>query len=295
VSYKDYYAVLGVDRGASQDEVKRAYRKLARSHHPDKNKGKPDAEARFKDINEAYAVLSDPEKRKVYDTYGTDKEPMSPPPGGWSTGNVASGFDPSDFSDFFRDLFGGGGRNRAGGFDDLFGTTTTVGGFRGGARSIPRDVEGSVPVTIEEAYHGTTRTVDVGGKRIEFRVPPGTRDGARLRLAGQAPGGGNVLLVVRVENLEDLRLEGDDLRSRVEVPAPIAVVGGKVPVRTLDGTAELTIPKHSQAGRTLRLRGQGWPRRDGSRGDLLVEVLVTVPKRPTPQEEELYAKLAALS
>jgi curved DNA-binding protein len=125
-------------------------------------------------------------------------------------------------------------------------------------------------------------------------VPPGARDGQRLRLAGQAPGGGNVLLTVRLEGDPTFRLEGDDLRVTAEVPAPLAVLGGRVPVPTLDGSAEVTVPARSQSGRTLRLRGQGWPRKDGSRGDEFVELRVTVPRSPTPEQEELYRQLAEL-
>lgn len=294
MSYKDYYAILGVPRAASQDDVKRAYRKLARTHHPDRNKGTPEAETRFKEINEANAVLSDPEKRKVYDTYGTDRPPPAPPPGGWTSGGRQA--ETADFSDFFRDLFGAGGRS--GGFQADFDDPTDpfagreVGGF--GRRHIARDVEGTVHVPLREAYRGTSRKVTVGENRLDVRIPPGTRDGQRLRLTGQAPGGGNVLLTIRLDPDDGLRLDGDDVRSVADVPAPTAVVGGSVPVLTLDGRVDVGVSAGAQAGRSLRLRGQGWPRKDGTRGDQLIELRITVPASPTPEQQRLYRELAEL-
>lgn len=292
MSYKDYYAILGVPRTASQDDVKKAYRRLARTHHPDRNKGAPDAEAKFKEINEAYAVLSNRERRQVYDTYGTDRPPPPPPPGGWTSRGRQ--VDASDFSDFFRDLFGGRGGGFEGGFDDPTDPFSggTAPGF--GRRGIPRDVEGTVHVPLREAYRGTSRQVQVGDNRLDVRVPPGTRDGQRLRLSGQAPGGGNVMLTIRLDPDDGLRLDGDDVRSTVDVPAPTAVVGGRVPVQTLDGRAEVSVPRGAQAGLTLRLRGQGWPRKDRKRGDHLVELRVTVPADPSPEQERLYRELAEL-
>ena len=285
MSYRDYYKLLGVSKSASEDEIKKAYRKLAKEHHPDRNKGDAGAEAKFKEINEAYEVLGDKEKRQVYDTYGSTGGIPNPPPGGWGAGGNAG-----DFSDFFQTLFGGGGARGANfpGFEDLFG------GARGGQPRFAQDVEGTVRIGITEAYRGTTRQVQVGERRLDVNIPPGTRDHAKLRLKGQAPGGGNVLLTVRVENDGTFRLEGDDVRVVVDVPAPIAVIGGAVQVFTLDGRVEVGVAAGSQAGRVLRLRGQGWPKKDGGRGDELVELRITVPKNPSPQELELYAQLAKL-
>jgi curved DNA-binding protein len=283
MNYKDYYKTLGVPKTASEDEIKRAYRKLAKEFHPDRNKGKADTEARFKDINEAYEVLSDPEKRRVYDQYGTSGGIPTPPPGGWSTpGNVG------DFSEFFQTLFGRGARGGFGGLDDIFGQ---AGGRTPG---FVRDVEGTLQIALTEAYRGTTRHVQVGEKRLDVKIPGGARDGQKLRLSGQAPGGGNVLLTIKLESDPTFRLESDNVRVIADVPAPIAVIGGKVDVLTLDGRVELTIPKHSQTGRVMRLRGQGWPKRDGTRGDQLVELRVIVPTHPSKEEQELYEKLAEL-
>lgn len=300
MAYKDYYDVLGVNRGASDADIKSAYRKLAKAFHPDKNQGDEKAADRFKEIGEAYAVLSDPEKRKVYDQFGhTGQVPpgYGGAPGGFQGGDFA-GFDPSQFSDFFQGLFGMGGRRGGGGagfsgsqvnLDDLLGG---LGGTQG--RRFVQNVEGELQVTLQEAFSGSDEVINVDGKRLSLRVPAGTRDGSRLRLAGQAPGGGDVLLTIRV--LEDARfdLDGDDLITTVDVPAPVAALGGNVTVQTLSGSGNLTIPAGSSGGRRMRLRGQGWPKKDGSRGDLYVRLNLTVPAHLTDEEKELYRKLRDL-
>lgn len=282
--FKDYYKTLGVSKTADEAEIKKAYRKLAKEHHPDRNKGKTASETKFKEINEAYEVLSDPEKRQVYDQYGSSGGKMpQPPPGGWNTGGNVG-----DFSDFFQTLFGGRGAGGFGNLEDIFGQQ------QGRAPSFARDVEGTLNIALTEAYRGTTRAVQIGEKRLEVRVPAGAKDGQKLRLAGQGPGGGNVLLTIKLESDLTFRLEGDDVRVKADVPAPVAVIGGKIDVLTLDGRVELGIPAHSQAGRVMRLRGQGWLKRDGTRGDQLVELRITVPKHPSKEELELYEKLAEL-
>ncbi|ETN88056.1 DnaJ C-terminal domain-containing protein [Thermus sp. NMX2.A1] len=269
---KDYYAILGVPRNATQEEIKRAYKRLARQYHPDVNKS-PEAEERFKEINEAYAVLSDPEKRKVYDTYGTATPPPPPPPGGYDF----SGFDVEDFSDFFQELFGGG----------LFG---------GMGRRRPRkgrDLRAELPLTLEEAFRGGEKVVEVGGRRVSVRIPPGVQEGSLIRLAGLGGPGeppGDLLLSVRLLPHPVFRLEGQDLYATLDVPAPIAVVGGKVRAPTLEGPVEVTIPPRTQAGKKLRLKGKGFPGPHG-RGDLYLEVRVVIPEDLTPEEEELWRKL----
>lgn len=261
---KDYYAILGVPRNATQEEIKRAYKRLARQYHPDVNKS-PEAEERFKEINEAYAVLSDPEKRRIYDQYGTTQTPPPPPPGGWDF----SGFDVEDFSDFFQSLFGSG----------LF-------GGRGGWG---RTIRAELPLSLEEAYRGGRRTVQLGGRRVTVDIPPGVEDGAVLRVA--VPGEGELRLAIRHLPHPIFRLEGKDVYATLDVPAPIAVVGGRVRAPTLDGPVEVTIPPRTQAGRRLRLRGKGWPGR-GRRGDMYLEVRITIPERLTPEEEALWKRLA---
>ncbi|WP_034386668.1 DnaJ C-terminal domain-containing protein [Deinococcus sp. YIM 77859] len=299
MAYKDYYDILGVSRGASDADIKSAYRRLAKKYHPDKNQGDEKAAERFKEIGEAYAVLSDPEKRKLYDQFGHTGQV---PPGYGGTGDFGgdfAGFDPSQFSDFFQGLFGMGGRR--GGASAGFQTGTQVsledllsglGGTQG--RRFVQNVEGELQVTLQEAFQGSDEVINVDGKRLTLRVPAGTRDGARLRLAGQAPGGGDVLLTIRV--LEDPRfeLEGDDLMTTVDVPAPVAALGGNVTVQTLGGSGNLSIPPGSSGGRRMRLRGQGWPKKDGTRGDLYVRLNLTVPKDLTDEEKDLYRRLRDL-
>lgn len=309
MAYKDYYDILGVARSASDADIKSAYRKLAKQYHPDKNPGDESAAEKFKEIGEAYAVLSDTEKRKVYDQFGHTGQV---PPGYGGAGGFQgdfSGFDSGQFSDFFQGLFGnmgGMGGRRGGGFtsptgqpidlEDLLGG---MGGFAAQGqpqgRRFVQNVEGELQVTLTEAFGGSDEVINVDGKRLSLRVPAGTRDGARLRLAGQGPGGGDVLLTIRV--LEDARfeLEGDDLTTTVDVPAPVAALGGDVTVQTISGTqGHLSVPAGSSGGRRMRLRGQGWPRKDGSRGDLYVRLNITVPSTLSDQEKELYRQLREL-
>ncbi len=284
MEYKDYYAILGVPRDASPEEIKRAYKKLARKYHPDVSK-EPNAEEKFKEINEAYAVLSDPEKRKIYDQYGTTQAPPPPPPGGWRW-ETAEGVGVEDFSDFFKSLFGFGG------FEDLFGARTARRGPRRG-----QDYQAEIEIPLEVAYRGGKRVIDLGGERIEIGVPPGIRSGQKLRIAGKGGPGqppGDLYLTVRVAPSPTFRLEGYDVYTTLDVPAPIAVVGGKLRVPTLDGPVEVTIPPRTQTGKKLRLRGKGWPKPGGGRGDQYVELRVVIPEHPTPEEERLYRELARL-
>jgi curved DNA-binding protein len=310
MAYKDYYDVLGVSRSASDADIKSAYRKLAKQYHPDKNQGDEKAADKFKEIGEAYAVLNDPEKRKLYDQYGHTGQV---PPGygdagmgGGFQGGDFGGFDPGQFSDFFQQMFGGrggmGGMGGRGGFaggqvnlDDLFGGASGGLGGAGAGRRFVQNVEGELQVTLREALEGSDEVINVDGKRLSLRVPAGTRDGARLRLAGQGPGGGDVLLTIRV--LEDARfeLDGDDLTTTVDVPAPVAALGGEVKVQLLSGkSGNLNVPAGSSGGRKMRLRGQGWPKKSGGNGDLDGRLNVTVPKDLSDEEKELYTKLRDL-
>ncbi len=295
--YKDYYQVLGVARDASQDEIRSAFRKLAAKHHPDRNPDDPAAEERFKEINEAYTVLSDPEKRKLYDAYGrTGGVPdFAGAPFSGQGGTFYTNVSPEEFegfSDFFQSLFGGfmggGARAASGGVPAdpfSFGTVRT--------RPRPADAEARLDLGLLDAYRGGPTTIRVGDKQLEVNVPAGVRDGVKLRLRGQAPSGGDLLLQVRHIPHPVWRLDGDHLRVAVRVPDDVAALGGAVKVPTLDGEVDLNVPAGSSTGRVLRLRGQGWPKRGGGRGDLLAEVRVTVPESLTPEERELYQRLAA--
>jgi len=300
-AFKDYYQVLGIARDASEKDVRRAFRTLAAKHHPDRNRDDPGAEERFKEINEAYTVLSDPEKRSVYDQYGSS----GPPPGGGFPGGFQGGFGPrggtfhtnvrpedaAGFSDFFRSLFGGGmGEGPfAGGYAE-----EPFGGARGGAARA-RTVEATLQVELERAFHGGPVSVRIDGRGLEVTLPPGVRDGAKLRLRGQAPAGGDLVLIVRHAPHARWRLEGDTLHVTADVPDHVAVLGGPVRVRTLDGDVELSVPAGSAGGRKLRLRGRGWPTAGGARGDAVAEVRVTVPRAPSDGQREAYERLRDLA
>lgn len=292
-AYKDYYATLGVQKSASQKEIRSAYRKLAAKHHPDRNPDDKGAEERFKEVGEAYAVLSDEEKRAFYDRYGSEaaRPNFSPGDVGGFTGAQGAG----DFSDFFQTLFGGfGGFSQGnvnqGGFTTFStGTASPRFGFQ------PRPLEAELHVDLEDAYRGATKTVSLDGNRLEVTLPQGSRDGSRLRLRAQAPDGGDVLLTLRLTSKGRFKLEGDDVRVTVDVPDFVAVLGGTVRVPTLDGDVEMTLPPDTRSGRSFRLRNRGWPRKDGGKGDQFAEVRVMTPANPSEAQRELYRQLEALS
>jgi len=323
VEYKDYYAVLGVPRTASQAEIKKAYRKLARQHHPDAKPGDAASERRFKDVNEANAVLSDPEKRKQYDALGENWEAFNRAGaragaaganpfagfagfgGAGQGGNVRYEFrssgDPGEFSDFFRMFFGGEGgfgdiadarssTGRAGGSsgaidleDFLAGMGAGAQGGRGragasAARPAPPRSEAHADITLDEAFHGTTRLVDVDGKRLEITIPPGADTGTRIRLSGKGPGGGDLHVVVRQQPDRTFTRKGADLERELPVTLREALLGAEVPVRSPKGTVLLRIPPGTQPGRQFRLRGRGMPKfRGEGHGDLFVRAKVVLP------------------
>jgi DnaJ-class molecular chaperone len=327
VQFKDYYETLGITRTATDEEIKREYRKLARKYHPDVNPGDKSAEEKFKEINEAYEVLSDPEKRARYDQLGPNWKAGSdftPPPGWGGAGVDFGGFSdifgadrgPSGFSDFFESLFG------------------SRGGARAGVR-FPRrgqDVEAEIGLTLEEAHRGARRSItfqatelcpNCGGsgskdgkscpacrgsgavvhpKSFEVTIPAGVRDGSVIRLAGQGEPGingapaGDLRLHVRIEPHHFFHIIGED---DVEIELPVApweaALGAKVHAPTLDGSVEMTIRPGMQGGQRLRLRGQGLNKRGGGRGDEYVKLKIVIPPRLTGKQKELFEKLAAES
>jgi DnaJ-class molecular chaperone len=306
VEYKDYYKTLGVSKNASAEEIKKAYRKAARQYHPDVNK-KPEAEKRFKEINEANEVLSDPEKRKRYDTVGPEWERFrqgGQQPGGFQwvyTGQPGAdpfNGDAGGFSDFFRTLFGEGAADVDAG--PLFGRPSAR-----RRRSVAgADVESEVEITLAEAYKGTERSVEMRlpdgtTRRLSVKIPAGVRDGQRVRLAGQGgPGGaggpsGDLFLRVRVRPHPVFERDGEDLRLVLPVALHEALLGAEVTVPTLKGRVSLRIPPETQNGRTIRLAGQGMPRATGGHGDLYVTVKVVLPTKLTEKERELVQELAA--
>ncbi len=289
-TYKDYYKVLGVPRTATQKDIRAAFRKLAAANHPDRNPDDPKAEERFKEINEAYTVLNDEEKRRFYDQYGS--EGGRPP----FAGGNAAGFrgvnaeDLGGFSDFFQSLFG----SAMGGSSFSFQTGGGQQGFEGfgrSARPAPRNVEAELEIDLLTAFKGGETTIAIDGNRISVNIPAGSRPGNRLRLRGQAPGGGDLILRLRLSGHPTFQLDGDNVRVKVQVPDYRAVLGGSVTVPTLTGDVIMSIPAGTRSGRVLRLRGQGWPRKDGSRGDGLAEIEVSVPASPSEEQLDLYRKL----
>jgi curved DNA-binding protein len=290
---KDYYSILGVNRNASEREIKQAYRRLARQYHPDVNPGDKSAEARFKQINEAYEVLSDKEKRQKYDQFGDQ----------WQ---YADQFAQAGWQQAPGWKFSPGGGTRIhfsqGDFDSLF--DDLLSGFASGRQPQPRrgrDIEFPVEVTLEEAYHGATRTIVLAdGKRLEVKIPPGVKNGSRVRLAGKGVEGyggvkGDLYLVTSVKPHRLFERRGDDLHVGVAVPLVVAMLGGEVQVSTLKGKLALKIPPETQNGRSFRLKGQGMPHLGNkSRGDLLAKVKVVLPTNLTQQEKELFRQLGEL-
>jgi curved DNA-binding protein len=311
VQFRDYYETLGVSKTASEDEIKSAFRKLARKHHPDVAKDKKAAEEKFKQINEAYEVLSDPEKRQKYDQLGANwNQPggFQPPPqwgggqpGGFRWGSGENGgvefeFGGTGFSDFFEQFFGGGrGRSAFGGF-----------GQRGATAERGSDVEADIMVTLEEALHGSTRQVSLrraGSKKTEtyqVKIPRGVREGQRIRLAGQGEAGerggksGDLFLRVRLARHPDFSVEGNDLVHEVKIAPWQAVLGDQLIVPTLEGSARLKLPPGTQGGQRFRLRERGLPGVSGQRGDLYVAVQIAVPKKLSEREREIWNQLAQL-
>ena len=315
MEYKDYYKILGVDKNADEKEIKRAYRKLAREYHPDVNPDNKQAEARFKEANEAYEVLGDPEKRQKYDRLGANwnayqgagRDPSGFDWSQWTTagpggprvnvqyGDINEMFGQGGFSDFFQSIFGG----QYGGSGAPFG--------RGGQYQ-PRpargqDLEHPVEITLEEAFHGTQRVLSMDNRRIEVKIPAGVRSGSKVRVAGEgypgAAGGsaGDLFLVVQVLPHPAFERKGDDLQTDAPISLYTAVLGGEVLVTTLTGKATLSIPAGTQPGQIFRLRGQGMPnlREPDKRGNLLVKVQVRLPRQLSDQERQLFQELANLA
>jgi DnaJ-class molecular chaperone len=324
VDYKDYYQVLGIPKNAGEKEIKQAFRKLARKHHPDVNPGDLGAEQKFKEINEAHEVLSDPEKRRKYDQLGANWKQYEQyarssggPRGGPGFGGYRVDFEGpggGGFSDFFKMFFGGGVD-----LDDLFGQARGGAGAegrrtRGAPRGFsgfgapppppPRDVSAPIEVTLEESFHGTTRRLALEGasgtESIEVRIPPGVKDGSKIRVAGKGERGhdgdsGNLYLEVRMRPHPLYRREGDDLHVDVPVTFAEAALGAEIEVPALSGKARIRVPPGSQTGRQMRLKGKGMPMlKGGGHGDLFAKLVVVVPKELNSRELELVKELASL-
>jgi curved DNA-binding protein len=298
---RDFYRTLGVPRTATQKDIQRAYRKLARELHPDVNKA-PHAEDRFKDVSEAYDVLSDPEQRRRYDAFGTDfrRVPDDVDPqtrAGRTHARAGAGAGDVDFDDIFGDIYGGGraGTGRGG-----------PRGWTGGWGPMPgADQEAPVEISVEAAHHGTRQRLTVTGpdgrRTIEVTVPPGVTDGQRIRLAGQGGRGteggpaGDLYLVVSIQPDSRYRVEGRDIYVQLPLTPGEAALGTTVPLETPGGEAKVKVPPGTSCGRRLRLRGQGLPNPSGPPGHLFAEVQIMVPPKPTEEERRLFEQLAAVS
>jgi len=310
VQFKDYYEILGVERGDSEAEVKKAFRKLARQYHPDVARNKRDAEEKFKEVNEAYEVLGDPTKRKRYDELGADWKAGAEfrPPPGWQpfgegafrTAGQGAGYEfhfgGTGFSDFFEQIFGSMGRGGAGERSgrSMFSEQECAG--RG------RDVEGDILVTLEEAMRGSVRSVtvrhDSRTQTYQVKIPPGVTEGQRLRLAGRGEAGsgggvsGDLYLRVRLARHPDFDVRHHDLIYEAGLSPWEAVLGTNLLVPTLSGRVNIKIPSGTQNGQKLRVRGRGLPQRGGGSGDLIVVARIEVPSRVTDPERKLWEQLA---
>ena len=316
MEYRDYYKILGVDKNAGKDEIKKAYRKLARKFHPDTNPNDKEAAKKFSEINEAHEVLSDDEKRKKYDQLGADWQryqqsggsegfdwskystagPGASPGGGWTyyTGDFEDifGEGAGGFSDFFKNIFGGFG----GGFAE------DLGGFGSGASIKGQDLSAEISISMEEAFRGCTRIIELAGKKMRINLDQGIRDGQTIRLKGKGGAGGqggpagDLYITIRVSDHPDYRREGDDLYKDVPVEVYTAMLGGEQEIDTISGKYKLKIPPGTDSGTTFRLKGRGFPKYGdkGAKGDLYVKAVIHVPKNLNSEEKELVCKLASM-
>jgi curved DNA-binding protein len=304
--YRDYFKVLGVERGADGDAIKRSFRKLARQYHPDVNPGDKDAEAKFKEISEAYEVLSDPDKRRRYEQFGQY----------WSQagGSGGAGVDVDfgrygNFDDFINDLLGRFGGPGGGGFGSGFGGGGFGSGFPGGfgssgfagpspgrATAVNLDAEATISLSFSEAFRGCERTLAVNSERVQVRIPPGVKPGSRLRLKGKGnlqPGTGrrgDLYLNLQLQDHPVWSLEGDQLKAELPLSLDELALGGELRVATPDGEATVTVPAGMAVGRSLRLKGKGWPGSSG-RGDLLLSLSLKQPASYSEEERQLLEQL----
>ncbi len=316
MDYKDYYKILGVSKNATEEEIKKAYKKLAMKHHPDRNKEDEQAEARFKEISEAYTVLSDSEKRELYDKLGAN----------WQAYQQGGG-DQFDWSQFGGNPFGSGGGHRTftfegdpssffedSGFSDFFGHFFS-GGFQGGSESFGRssgtrhayhgqgrDANAELQISLEDAYHGASKTFEWNDERLRVKIKPGVKDGQRLRLKGKgypsyngAPRG-DLYLILKIAPHPRFEREGDHLITEQSVDLYTAVLGGKMSIPTLSGELLVNIPKGTSSGKTFRLKGKGMPKnaQANSFGDLLVRIQISTPTNLSEEQEKLFMQLRNL-
>jgi curved DNA-binding protein len=300
--FKDYYAILGVNKNATPEELKKAFRKLAVKYHPDRNPGDKVSEERFKEINEAYEVLSDPDKRQKYEQFGQywkqAQQAGGGVPSGFGVDFGTTGFDFSkfgNFEEFLNELFG----NVTSG-SRTYSTYRTPSGFQdfSGFAGRGMDTETNLTLTFAEAFHGLQKRFTFGSESLEIRIPPGAKTGNRLLVRGKGqpdPTGrrGNLYLNVQVQNHPFFRLEGDNLLCEVPITPDEAVLGAAIEVPTPEKIVTMKVPPGIRSGQTLRLKGQGWPNPQGTRGDQLVHIIIEAPKELSSSEREYYEKIRA--
>jgi curved DNA-binding protein len=305
MDYKDYYKILGVEKTASHDEIKKAYRKLAVKHHPDKNPGDKKAEDKFKEVSEANDVLSDPEKRKKYDTLGENWQYHQQQGGGANDfdysqyanrggGRQGGGYsneyydgDDGQFSDFFENIFGHGGGG--------FGNARQRQGRRKG-----QDMQAETDLTLHEAFHGSTRQINLPNQKLNLKLKPGIREGQVLRMKGKGGAGmngaenGDLLITIHVQKDARFERRGNDLYFDQPLDVYTAILGGKLAVQTMDKTLNLNIPAGTDSDKVFRLKNMGMPVYENAeqRGDAYVKVIITVPKDLSQEEIEIFTKLA---
>ena len=302
MAYIDYYNVLGINKNATTDEVRKAYRKLARKYHPDLNPNNKEAEKKFQEINEANEVLSDPEKRKKYDKYGKDwkhgeefekaqrqQQQYQRQYQQYSTGGGFGGadFGGDDFSDFFHSMFGGGFSQQA----------------RGGARFKGQDLNAELELTLRQAMQTHQQTLTINGKNVRITIPAGVSDGQKIRLKGYGQPGinngpsGDLYITFRIAQDPVFKRKGNDLYKQVEIDLYTAVLGGEIMIDTLEGKVKFPVKQNTQPDTTVRLRGKGFPvyKKEGQFGDLYITVKVKLPERLTAKEKELFTELSNLN
>ena len=299
--FKDYYQVLGVNKNADADEIKKAYRKLARKYHPDLNPGDKKAEARFKEVNEAQEVLSDPDKRRKYDQYGQYWSQVGQGAGTSRGGNPGvnvdfGGFDfgqYGNFEEFINEILGRGTGRSTRSY-----SSTGTSGFG----NVPaQDSEGSIKLTFTEAFNGVQKQFLIGNETVKVRIPAGAKSGSRLRIRGKGQASpysrkrGDLYLNIELQPHSLFTFKGDNLVAEIPITPEEAVLGAKITVPTPDGNVEMKIPAGVDSGQSLRLKGKGWWKSKQQRSDLMVKLKIVTPKDLTPVEKEYYQKLYAAS
>ncbi|MGB6037745.1 MAG: J domain-containing protein [Cryomorphaceae bacterium] len=303
MDYKDYYKVLGVDKKSSQAEIKKKFRKLAIQYHPDKNPDDAKAENKFKEVNEAYEVLGDADKRKKYDELGSNwkhYDQYKNAQQGRRAGNY-------QYSGEYDDFFGG---SRGGGFSDFFNSFFGGGGFSSGRSAAgggspfgqqsrarrPATARGHLNLTFEEAFQGISKTLQVNDNKIRLNISPGAKDGQKLKVTGKGPQGGDLIIELKVGKSSEYKLDGLNLQGKVDVDFYTAALGGKATVKTPHGALSLNVTPGTDSGKKLRLKGKGMPEygKNGVSGDFIAEIRITVPTDLSPQEKKLMEELREL-